>query len=315
MRRVFRLLLSLWLLSAAGFFLVGLLPFDPVAEAMQHNPSMKAADVKRLRALYHLDDPLPVRYGHWLRRFATGDWGRSRVYGEPALGLLGQRLGNTVVLFAGALGAAVLLFGPAFVLQGLFPASTPERLSLSLSTAFLCLTPFWLGLVALFVFSVLLGWFPLGGTGALEETSGLSRLRFLALPALVLAAQHVGQWLRLEHPHALSAPHTGWVQAGLAKGFSRRWLFFHRQIKPALGRLSTVWALDLPTFLGGALITETVFNWPGVARLLYESVMSKDTDVVMACLLFMGLITLLANTLADAAVGWFDPRARSGAVS
>jgi peptide/nickel transport system permease protein len=166
--------------------------------------------------------------------------------------------------------------------------------------------------MAIFIFAVSLQWLPLGGTGLLEGATGWKQWRFLLLPALVLAVQHVGQWLRLERAYSLALLNEGWHLTGRAKGMTHEWLFRKRQFKLTMGRLSTVWALDLPVLLGGALITETVFNWPGVARLLYESVLGKDSDMAMACLVFLGVLTLLANQLADHAVGWFDPRARGG---
>ncbi len=313
MARVLRLAVSLVLLSALGFGLVGLLPGDPVTEALQRNPHMKAQDVERLRAYYGLDQPLPVRYAKWVGRFAQGDWGRSRTYHLSATKLLGQRLGNTVVLFAATLCLAAVLFAAGYALQGLRPDGFAERASQAASTFFLCIPPFWLGLMMIFLFAVTLGWLPLGGTGTLEGASGLGRWRWLLLPSLVLALEHVGQWLRLERPYSLSMQEQLWHKAGRAKGMPPVWLFFRRQGKMTLGRLSTVWALDLPVLLGRALITETVFNWPGVARLLYESVLHNDSDLAMACLLFLGLLTLVANQLADVAVAWFDPRARKGA--
>ncbi len=309
-----RSLLAIPTLLATSIILFGLLhlaPGGPVA--IYAGPDAGPEDLVRIARLLGTDQPLPLQYVKWIGGMVSGDWGRSFRYREPVAVVLGGRLPNTLQLMLAALILALVLAVPFGVIAAVsrrrwvqHQASLASMLGVSIPT-------FWLGMMVLLVFSVKLRWLPSGGMAAIGVGFTLTnRLHHLIGPALVLSTLYIAAWSRYVRSSLLEVIHQDYIRTGRAKGLSEHRIIFRHALRNALLPLVTLIGLQAPTLVGGAIITETVFAWPGMGRLLAESLTSRDYPVLMASFMIMAALTVVGNLLADLAYGWIDPRIRLG---
>lgn len=285
--------------SVLAYGLMGLMPGDPLDLLLASTPNMTAADADRLRALYGLDRPLWERYLRWLAGVVRGDWGMSRLYAAPVIEVIGAPLLRTAWLMVGSLSLAVLVAVPLALWSALRPASLLNQVVGGLSFVCLSLPVFWVGLMAISLFAVRLGWLPAGGFG---------EPRHLILPIVTLSLAMVGQYtryLRASLRETFAADH---IRTAIAKGASPLRVVFRHALQGALLPLVTVVALDVGALLSGALICETVFAYPGMGKLTYEAVMGNDYPLALACLMLATVVTLAGNAAADGLYRWLDPR-------
>jgi peptide/nickel transport system permease protein len=308
--RLLQSLLVLLVMSALAYGLIGLMPGDPIDLMISTSPHMTAADGERLRALHGLDQPLSERYFAWLTAALHGDWGVSRLYAAPVIAVIGEPLQRTLLLVGLSLPLALMIALPLGLWAALRPGTWIDGLINLFAFATLSMPVFWLGLMAIIVFAVTLGWLPAGGLGQQDDTA--DRLRHLMLPVGTLALGAVGPYtrhMRAAMKAALQAPH---IRTARAKGASVWRIVVHHALRAALLPVVTVVALDCGALLSGALITETVFAYPGMGKLTYDAVMGNDYALALACLLLATAVTLAANALADGLYRWLDPRTRVG---
>lgn len=313
-RRLVQSLVVLAGLSVLMFTLLVFTPGDPVELLATSLPDVQPEDITRLRHYYGLDDPAYVRYFKWLRTLAHGDLGYSRTYAQPVTHLIRQRLGNTLQL----LTAAFILAVSGGLLVGIYSAlhqySALDYLATLLSFAGLAMPVFWLGILVILFFAVWLPWFPAGGMLTPGVAGGwaslMDRLWHLVLPTLVLGAAGMASWVRYSRSSMLEVIRQDYVRTARAKGLEEQLVTRKHALRNALIPIITLFALSIPAVLDGAVITETIFSWPGMGLLLFQAVLGHDHAVAMAVLLFLALATILANLFADVAYALVDPRIR-----
>ncbi len=310
--RLTQSLLVLLVMSFVIYALIGLMPGDPVDVMIAATPGLTPEDAARLRAYWGADQPLLVRYGRWLGALLSGDLGHSRLFAQPVVEVIGPRLLNTVLLMAGALLLALAVGLPLGILAALRPGSWLDRLAGLSSFAAISMPVFWLGLMLIVVFAVSLRWLPAGGALPVGGSGGVGeRLTHLVLPVVTLAVPASGQYLRYMRAAMIEALRQDWVRTARAKGAGRARVVLRHALRGALVPVVTILALDLGALFSGTLVTETLFAYPGMGKLIYEAVMGNDFNLALAALLLATAMVLAGTLLADLAYGWLDPRTRA----
>jgi peptide/nickel transport system permease protein len=299
------------LVSMIGFAVLYLAPGGPLSQ-FALTPGMSQADLQRIAHQMGLDRPLPVQYWDWFTRLAVGDWGNSFRDGRPVLVVIGDHLFATLLLM-GSSTVIALLLGTWIGIKGAiarysifdYLATIGAMIALSIPT-------FWFGLVTIYLFSVKLRWLPAGNLYTIGDGSFLDYLHHLIAPSLVLALVTVAIWSRYMRSATLDVVSQDFVRTARAKGLPERVVLLHHVIRNALLPMITLAGLQLPTLLGGALVTETVFTWPGMGRLFLDSLSYRDYPVVMGLLMFTAVLVLAGNLIADLLCAAADPRIRLG---
>ncbi len=309
-----RLLQSLVVLGVMSFLvyvLLCLMPGDPIDIMASGDPKMTAEDRVRLIALYGLDRPILERYGNWLSSAVSGDLGWSRTFRRPVLEILLPRLGNTILLMGAALAIALAIGLPLGIWAASRAGSVVDR-TINLACFASAATPtFWLALLLMILFAVKLGWFPAGGL-APRGAGFWESLRHLVLPVVTLALVEAGIYARHMRAAMIEALQNDYVRTARAKGAARSRIILVHALRNALLPVTTVAALGFGSLFSGALITETMFAWPGMGKLIFESIISSDFNVALVALLFATLVTLLCNLAADLSYVALDPRISIG---
>ena len=293
-------------ISLLLFLLLHLAPGGPDAVYAQ-NPRFTAEDRARVRRIYGLDRPLPVQYARWLGRTLRGDLGHSYVEGRPVTAMIGERLRATFTLMGAALGLSLVLATAVGLWTGLHPR-TPSDYALTTGTFFGFSMPvFWFGLLLQLTFAVRLGWLPSSGRGA-PDAAPLIMLRHLVLPATVLSLLYTASWSRYLRSSLIDQLGEDYLRTARAKGLGRTATVLRHGVRNALIPVVTMVALQAPSLFTGAIITETIFAWPGVGRLFFTAVGRQDYTVLMGILTIASTFVVFSNLLADVCVAWLDPR-------
>jgi peptide/nickel transport system permease protein len=309
LRRLRQSLILLLLVSAIGFAVLHLAPGGPLAQ-FALTPGMTQADLARIAHQMGLDRPLPVQYWEWFRRMLLGNWGHSYRDGQPVLAVIGSHVPATLELMLSSTLIAVVLGTWVGVLGALRRYSLFDYLATIGAMVALSIPTFWFGLVVIYAFSVKLPWLPAGGMYTIGNGSFLDYLHHLIGPALVLALVTVAIWSRYMRSSMLEVTAQDFVRTAIAKGLPRRVVIVRHALRNALLPMITLAGLQLPTLLGGALVTETVFTWPGMGRLFLDSIGYRDYPVVMGLLMFTAILVLAGNLAADLLYAVYDPRIR-----
>lgn len=311
LRRVLETALVLGAMSVVLYALIGLMPGDPIDVMVQADPRLTPDDAARLKALYGLDRPLHERYLNWLEAALGGDFGHSRLHHRPVLELLWPRLGATAALLGASLAFSLALAVPLGVLAAR-RANTWLDHGIGLASLGAYSVPvFWLALMLIMVFSVGLGWLPASGTGELAG-GGWERVRHMVLPVLTLSAATVGGLVRFVRASMMEELRRDYVRTARGKGVAERRVLYRHTLRNALVPVITVTALSFGTLFSGAVVTETMFAYPGMGKLIYDAVIASDYNLALVSLLFATLLVLAGNLLADLAYAWADPRVRLG---
>ena len=298
-------------ISLILFTIVHLAPGGPL-DMYTDNPSVTPAALEHIRRAYGLDRPVPLQYLMWLRSMAVGDWGFSIRTGRPVLAEIADRLPATLLLGGSAMLLALLLALPVGVLTALHRSSRLDHLLTLLSFSGISIPVFWLALMLQLLFSILLGWLPAAGYTTFGDASLGDRLAHLAMPACVLSLATAAGWSRFLRSSLLDVLRQDYIRTAYAKGQTTAGMLLHHALRNALVPLVTVMALDLASIISGAVITETVFAWPGIGRLFIESMDGRDYPVLMGLMMTGSLALVLANLAADIAYALIDPRIRFG---
>lgn len=278
------------------------------------NPKITSEDVARLKALYGLDQPIYKRYGNWIVSLSQGDLGYSRTYRVPVQELMGPRLWNTFLLSAISLGLSVLIAVPLGVMSALRPGSKMDYFMNLFSFAGISIPSFWLAIVLIIIFAVKFPFFPAGGTQTIgSEDAGLwadilDRSKYLVLPVLSLSIQQIGRFSRFTRSAMAEAMRNDFIRTARAKGLDRQVVIWRHGFRNALIPLITILALSISTLFSGALLTETVFAYQGVGKLVYDSIIGNDYNVAMISFVISVSMVLLMNLVADILYGFADPR-------
>jgi peptide/nickel transport system permease protein len=295
--------------SVVIFILMHLAPGD-VATVLLGPQATEVAKTE-LRHALGLDLPLPIQYGKWLLRTATGDLGISVATQLHVATLVLPRFLNTLVLTVASLFLSVVIGYSIGLLAALRAQSAFDRITMTVTLLAGSAPPFWLGLILVLLFAIRLRWLPVSGMMDMAGDGGaLDLLRHLVLPAITTAlgpAAIITRMVRSSVREALDRPH---VRVARAKGLSRGTLLRRHVILNALPPIITITGLQLGYLLGGALLTEVVFAWPGLGALLYDSITARDIPVVQATTLLIALLFVLVNILVDVVNVLLDPRLR-----
>lgn len=309
-RRLLQALPLLVAISAISFAILRLTPGGPLS-AYEGDPNFTDADRFRLEQAFGLDQPLPLQYLSWLGEFLKGDWGYSFAAHQPVLGLIGERLPNTLYLMGTVFLVVLALAIPIGVLSAVRQYSWFDHVVTGTTFAFLSTPTFWLGLLLIIAFGLELRWLPLGGI----DTPGrgfdpLDRLRHLVLPVATIALVQLGSHVRYLRASMLETIGQDFMRTARAKGLGERTVVLRHGLKNAAIPLVTVIALDVPELFVGALVTEQIFGWPGMGRLFWDAATRSDYPVLMGILTVSSALIVLANLAADVVYGYLDPRIR-----
>ncbi len=264
-------------------------------------------EVERLRRELGFDQPWYVQYLQFVSRAARGDFGVSLRQGQSVFNIILERYPATLELTFAAMFIALALALPLGVISATRRNSAVDNLAMAFALVGQSAPVFFLGIILLFVFGGLLGWFPIGGRGRGEP---LDELRHLVLPAVTLGTFSVARNARLVRSTLLEVLGQDYVRTARAKGLAERVVIWHHALKNALIPVVTVVGLEFGTLLGGAVITETVFAWPGVGSLVIKAIGQKDFPVVVGTVTVLSVSFVLINLIVDLLYGYLDPRVR-----
>jgi peptide/nickel transport system permease protein len=309
-RRILIAVPSLLGISLVLFAVLALAPGDPFSE-LATNPAIPPSVQAALRAKFGLDDPIAVRYLHWLTAMVHGDWGFSFVSRVNVDTLILQRLPVTLAVIGASQVLALLVALPVGVYAATKPYSAFDQIASTLAFIGFALPTFFTGLVFILIFSIQLNWLPfvfrsdLGSTGFAwlwEE------IRQSIMPVLVLGLFQGATWTRFVRSAMLDVIRLDYVTTARSKGLPESGVVLKHIVRNALIPVVTLIALQMPVVFGGAIITEQIFRVPGIGSLLISAILANDTPVIMAVTFVFACLVILFNLIADLLYGWLDPR-------
>ncbi|WP_269586423.1 ABC transporter permease [Roseibium sp. Sym1] len=297
LRRLLMLVPMLLGVSIAVFLVLHLIPGDPAR--MAAGPDASASDIEQIRVNYGLDKPLPVQYAIYLGKLLQGDLGTSFRTLAPVSEGIARTFPATLELTIAGMAIAVLLGVPLGIYSSLHPRGPADRIVTSIAVLGISTPGFFLGLVLMFVFSLQLGLLPPTGRGSLAH---------LVLPAVTLGLPYVATFARLTRSTMLDVLSEDFIRTARAKGLSWRKVTYRHALRNAAIPIVTVLGLDFGRLLGGAVIVESVFAWPGMGRYMVEAILARDIYVVQGTILAFAAAVVIVNLIVDLIYGVLDPR-------
>jgi peptide/nickel transport system permease protein len=305
--------LAMSLIVFFGVHVVG----DPVYLLI--NPQADQKEIEATIKALGLDRPIWEQYWHFLTGALRGDLGKSFVFGEPALKTILQRMPATIELALAAIAMAIVLGIPLGLYAGLYPDSRFSKTIMAGSIVGFSLPTFWVGLMLIMVFAVMLGWLPSTGRGSTVDILGFKTslltadgLRHIFLPALNLALLKISLVIRLTRAGTREAIHQDYIKFARAKGLSPRRVIGVHLLKNILIPVVTVLGLEFGNLVAFSVVTETIFAWPGMGKLLISSIQSLDRPIIVAYLILIVLMFIVINLIVDILYSILDPRVRLG---
>jgi ABC-type dipeptide/oligopeptide/nickel transport system permease component len=297
-----RLLLTVPVLLGVAtlvFALIHLVPGDP-AQAML-GETASAEEIERLRQSLGLDKPLLAQYGAFLGGVARGDLGKSFRSGQPVTQEIWRRLGDTAILALCAMAVAIAVAIPLGIIAAVFRGRFPDHAAMTLALAGISIPSFWLGPLLAILFAVRLGWLPVSGSGTPLH---------LVLPAVTLGTALAAILARMTRSSVIEELRELYVLAARARGLSPARAVVRHAFRNSLIPVVTIIGLQFGAVLTGTIITETIFGWPGVGRLLITAINTRDYPLVQGCILFIAATYVAMNLITDLTYGFLDPRIR-----
>ncbi len=325
-RRLLQAIPLLLIISVIVFGLIQIAPNNPLSH-LQNDPNISPADLLRLEEKYGLHDPVPIKYAKWLAQTLQGNWGDSFVTQRPVLTEILERLPNTIYLSGIAFILALVIALPFGMISAIRQYSLFDHVVTTMAFMGQSIPIFWFGLILIIVFSVNiqnplagstlfphpapLPLFPGGGMttlGELPPDPWVDRVWHLALPVTMLAVFQLAQHVRYTRAGMLDVLKSDYVRTARAKGLREHAVIIRHAFKNAAIPVVTIIGLEIPTVFNGALFTETIFSWPGMGRLFFNSAERGDYPVLMGILMIVAALTILFNLVTDVAYGFLDPR-------
>jgi peptide/nickel transport system permease protein len=305
LRRLLQSVILLFIVSVVIFAIVHSAPGGP---AVLLDPDIDPRLAEEFREQLGLNDPLPVQYARWLGNVFQLNFGLSLQHSIPVTTLIAQRFPASLLLA----GAAMLIATVVALTLGTISALRRYSIYDYAATIFaflgLSIPGFWLGIMLIIIFAVQLGWLPSGGMKSPDGGDLVDRLRHLILPAISLSSFAVAQLMRYTRSSMIEVLKNDYIRTARSKGLAERVVIYRHAMKNALIPVVTVIGVITPRILGGAVITETVFTWPGMGRLAVNAAFTRDYPLVMAITLFVAVLVILSNLIADICYGFLDPR-------
>lgn len=315
-KKVLVLLLSLLVLSAVVFCVARWAPGDPMVSYYgDRTEKMSPAERQWAMEKLGLDAPIAVQYFRWLQNALRGDFGISYKYKQDVLTVIGGRLGNTLLLG----GIGLLLIFTLALLIGLlcarFEGRMLDRISCQVGTVISCIPEFWMSLVLILIFAVSLRWLPSSGAYTAGHAGDLvDRAKHLLLPLAVVVLNHLWYYAYLIRNKLLEEVRADYVLLAKVKGLSRRAILLRHCLRNILPTYFSIMAISVPHILGGTYIIETVFSYPGIGTLSYESARYQDYNLLMVLCILSGAIVIVCNLIAQTVNEHIDPRIRAGKI-
>lgn len=316
---LWRLLHGVVLLLAVlvlDFFLVHMAPGDVAQTLASQSGGATPAMLAEIRHAYGLDKPLYMQLLIYLERIAHGNLGMSYFYNKPVLTLIGQRLPATLLLVVSAQGWSILLGTILGVIAAGRPRGLRSHIVTIISMIGYSMPVFWLGIMLLIGFAYYIPVFPTSDMlstsviGASWWVQAADILHHLVLPSFTLGFIYLAQYSRLSRASMIEALQQDYVRTARAKGVAERWVVLKHALRNALMPVVTVGGLQFSQIIAGAVLVETVFNWPGMGQLAYDAVLGRDYTLILGILFFSAIVVVLMNLVTDLAYQWLDPRIR-----
>jgi peptide/nickel transport system permease protein len=298
--RILLVLPAVWLILTMVFLLIHIVPGDPVEQML--GPSAQIADAQQLRRDLGLDQPLALQYVRYLGNLMRGDWGQSYRFRESVLRLIFERYPATLELAFAGLAVCIGIAIPVGVFSASRRGQAGDRAASVVTLLGLSMPNFALGPLLILLFSVELGWLPVSGRGGIS---------YLILPAITLGAALAAILTRMVRGSMLEELSSDYVRTARAKGLSERAVLFRHAFRNALIPIITILGLQFGTLLAGAIVTETIFSWPGIGRLAVQAINARDYPLLQGCILVIALSYVLVNLLTDVIYMLVDPRVRA----
>lgn len=302
-RRIGLMVFILLGVSVITFSMMHFVPGDPaeVIAIKRYGEEVTAETIEHVRAELGLDQPVPVQYLRWLTSVLQGELGYSFRTDRPVLDEILTRLPATIQLALAGMLVALIIAIPVGIISATRQYSTVDNLSMFGALLGVSMPNFWLGLLLILFFSVYLGWLPVFGRGGIEH---------LVLPAITLGTGMAAITTRLIRSSMLEVLGQDYIQTARAKGLKERIVIYKHALKNALIPVVTIVGLQFAALLEGAVIVEVIFAWPGIGRLLVDSIFARDFMLIQGCILFIAAMFVLVNLLVDISYAYLDPRIR-----
>lgn len=305
LRRIVDFIPTILVVAVIVFIITRLIPGDPAAVMLGPQASVK--DIEALRESLGLNDPLYIQFFHYFSDLLTGNLGVSLTYNEPIVQLILDRFPNTLILAITALIIAFVIGVPAGIISASKQNSLLDYAVMLISLIGVSMPIFWLGVMLVLYFSVNLGWFPSTGMGDMSEGI-IPYFKHLILPSITLATIPMATFARITRSSMLEVISQDYIKTARAKGLSEFIVICKHAFKNALTPLLTVLGMQISSMLGGAVLTETIFSWPGMGRLIVDAIDKRDFIVVQGTVLFIAVIFVLVNLFVDVLYKVVNPR-------
>jgi peptide/nickel transport system permease protein len=308
-----------------AFSLIHIAPGDPARTMLGQHATQK--EINEIREKYGLDEPIIVQYGIWLSGVLRGDLGRSILTNELVVNEIVERFPNTIELAVAAMFFAIIIGGFAGIISASKQYSVTDYTVMGIALFGISMPVFWLGIMLMMVFGVYLGWLPIGGridlfisyqriTGFIifdsiitgNITALVSAIKHLILPAIALGTIPMAMVARVTRSSMLEVLRQDFIRTERAKGLSERTVIFKHAVRNAMVPVVTVIGLNFGLLMAGAILTETVFSWPGFGRLVVEAVYERDYPLVVGCILIFAIVFVIVNLITDILYTYIDPR-------
>ena len=301
LRRIVQILPVVIGVTLILFILMYVLPEDPAKLILQKGATPEA--LANLRAKMGIDKPIYVQYWRYIKQLAKGDLGTSYRYRRSVNSILGEHYPYSIKLAFAAIIIEIILGIFTGIISAIKKYSFWDMLATISTTILVCIPVYWLGMVMQVIFGLKLGWLPMSGYGD-------GSIRYFIMPALALASVSTAFIARMMRSTMLESLSNDYIVTAYAKGLSQFKVIGKHALKNALIPVVTLIGLDLGSLMGGAILTETVFNWPGVGRAVYLAILQRDAPVVIGGTIVLVMIFVIMNLLVDILYAWLDPRIR-----
>lgn len=311
-KRLLQMLVVLFVVSLVVFILTNYIG-DPISMLLPEDASQE--EIQQAIRRLGLDKPIHVQYGIFVRDILSGNFGKSYVFSRPALELIIERIPATLEIVITAMIIAIVLAIPLGVYAGAYPKRRSSKVIMAGSILGISLPSFWVGMMMIYIFSVILGWMPASGRGEAIEVFGMrlsifsmSGWRHIMLPALTLALGNIAMLLRLTRAGMQENMRQDYVKFARAKGVSPKKVLFGHALKNALIPVVTVFGVRIGQLIAFTTITETIYAWPGMGKLLIDSIYMADRPIIVAYLMLVAVIFVVINFVVDIIYTLIDPR-------
>ena len=295
-------------ITLLAYLIMSMAPGSPL-DALLADPRITPEELERRRQQLGLDQPAIIQYFTWLKSFLMGDLGYSYSSHRPVMTMITERLGITALLAGSAMVVGLIIALPLGIFAASKPNSLRDYISGGLSFVMVATPSFFMGLLLIYIFAVNLGWLPSGG---IFDSTGVKTnamlLRHLILPCAVLAFQNIGSWVRYMRSSMVEVMQEDYILTARAKGLHKWAVYLKHGLKNSLIPVVTVVGMSVPSLVGGTVVTEQVFNWPGIGMLMVQAINSRDYPVIMGITVIIAIAVLVVNLITDLIYGLLDPR-------